>query len=183
MWIDITDEFALVLKSELHAKLMLSDPLDSEAYLAVEVSATAEHAGLIHRIDDFCTRLGLACDSRTVNQNNVVVSIGINDSMNITNASMLLGSFLILQRGYPVDDVIAAFHSLSDRFVLIMDSSSYNTESIVTVHDCWRALDHALHLGWLVPRTSDDEPALDVGELARYAALARYVLYEDGSVS
>ena len=40
---------------------------------------------------------------------------------------------------------------------------------MVTVHDCWRALGHAMRLGWLVPPWSDDEPVLDVDEVVHYA--------------
>jgi hypothetical protein len=127
---------------------------------------------LILQIDDFCKRLGLACDSRDENQSHVFILTGNNNDQAITTASMLLGAFLVLRRGLTVKTVMAAFHEIKDRFVPIERVSSDGERRIITVHDCWQALAHALRLGWFVPPASDAEPVLDVEELVHYASAA-----------
>ncbi len=63
-------------------------------------------------------------------------------------------------------------HSLSDLFVPIRMSGIFvpttntvdpNDDTIVTLHDCWPC-------AW-AGSSSDDEPVLDVGELAHYTRL------------
>jgi hypothetical protein len=167
--LQIDDDLILALKSELHVRRSFSGGLAAEAYVVVEATVTAGAGPLLQLIDEFCTRLSLACESREKNQQYVVILPGNTDDTAITTASMLLGSFLILHRGHSVDAVLAAFQDLSHRFVPLTCPSNPDDAHIVTLHDCWRALGRALLLGWFVPPASDDEPALDAAELAHYA--------------
>ncbi len=132
-------------------------------------------------IEEFCTRLSLAFEKRDGEKNKRRIGIlsqaNKNKSQAITSASMLLGSFLILRRGFTMDAVMAAFQDLSDQFVPITclfhpEDEIHPAAASITVHDCWRALAHALRLGWLLPPSSDEEPVLDVDELLHYARAA-----------
>jgi hypothetical protein len=169
--VHIEDEYWIAMKCEVHEEKILSDGLASDAFIAVEASMNKD-GGLMQLIHEFCTRLSLACESRDQNQNHVLIMTDNFDDMAITTASMFLGSFLILRRGLSVAAVQAAFHSLSDRLVPLTFASDPDDEQVVTVQDCWRALAHALRLGWFVLPSSDDEPVLDVDELAHYASAA-----------
>ena len=167
----IANEFWLALRSELHTRHTLSDELASDTYLVFDASVTT-HACPVQDVDEFCTRLSLACDSRHSSQQHVLILTENTDDSAFTSASMFLGSFLILRRGLAVSDVLAAFQDVCDLFVPLMCASPSDVEQTVTVQDCWCALDHALRLGWFVPSSGDDEPVLDVGELVHYARTA-----------
>ena len=68
--------------------------------------------------------------------------------------------------------VSEAFQELSDKFVPYTAVSASGDQHIVTVHDCWQALDQAMRLGWFVPPSSDAEPLLDMDEHTHYASAA-----------
>ena len=168
----ILDEFRLLaLNPEQHAALLsLGASVPGACLVAAQSSQPDDHGSVcqMQLIDEFCTRLGLACERRREDQTCIVILAASDDAKAMTVASMLLGSFLILRRGLPVRAVFKAFQDagLSDRFAPL---SASEDEHIVAVHDCWRALGHAMRLGWLVPPSSDDEPVLDVDELVHYA--------------
>ena len=167
----IFDEFRmLALNPEQHAALLSLGASVADACIVVAQPSQADQGVVcqMQAIEEFCTRLGLACESRREDQTCMVILAESNDAKAMTVASMLLGSFLILRRGLSVSAVSKAFQDagLSDRFAPL---SASEDEHGVTVHDCWRALGHAMRLGWLVPPSSDDEPTLDVDELVHYA--------------
>ena len=174
--IHIFDEFMiLALDPEQHGAQLSSGTSAPDAYVTVQASqpdGPDRRFGLMQLIDDFCTRLGLACDCQGEDQQRAVVLAENSDGTAMSVASMLLGSFLILRQRLSVSSVVEAFQdaALHDRFVPLLAASA--GEHAVTVHDCWRALGHALRLGWLMPPSSDDEPVLDVDELAHYARAA-----------
>ena len=158
----IEDDLILSLRSELQ------DGLASEwGYVAVNASASA---GPMLMIDEFLTRLSLACEKRDKNQKYIVISTGNDDAQAITTASMLLGSFLILRRGHSVDAVFEVFQAVCEKFVPL--SFAHIPDDEVTVQDCWLALHRALLLSWFVQPSSDDEPMMDVDELAHYSQSA-----------
>jgi hypothetical protein len=132
----IDDELILALTSEQHVKQAFSGGLADEAYVMFEASATNDAGPPMQLIDDFCTRLSLACESRNDNQKHVMILPENNSDLAITSASMLLGSFLILRHGLTNDAVQAAFQSLSDRFVQLKIEFPPDDEQEVTVHDC-----------------------------------------------
>jgi hypothetical protein len=169
--LQVDDDLFLALKPEQHVKQAFSSKLAPDAYLAVETSVTTA-ARTMQLIDEFCTRLSVAYESRDKNKKRVLILTGNNDDEAVTTASMLLGSFLILQRGLAVGAVMTAFHALRGRFVPLTSVSPSDDKNIVSVQACWRALSHGLRLGWFVPPSSDDEPVLDVGELEHYASAA-----------
>ena len=60
----------------------------------------------------------------------------------VTDTALLVGSFLILNIGLKVEEVIDAFEIISDRFIAYSDQ--------LVVSDCWSALGHAFtQCGWL----------------------------------
>ena len=161
--LQIADGLILALKPDQHVRQCFPDWV---AAIAVEASV-AHGANPIQQIEDFCTRLSLACEA----SNHVMILTGANEDMDITVASLLLGSFLILRRGLSVGTVLETFRDsgLIDLFVPL---STPGDLQVIAVPDCWRALGHALRLGWFVPPSSDDEPLLDARELAHYASAA-----------
>jgi hypothetical protein len=169
--IKIDEELILALRSELHLSQNFSGGLSPNSYAVVDATLKS-NIGIMQQIDDFCTRLRVTFETREQRQKHVVILTGNNDDKAVTTASMLLGSYLILCRGNSIDSVLMVFRDLSDRFIPLIFASTPRSEQIVTVQDCWRALGHALRLGWFAPPSSDDEPMLDVGELAHYAHAA-----------
>jgi hypothetical protein len=136
---------------------------------------SATRFGPMHmeRIHEFCTRLGDASEDTDGQETVVVVCAGGSDAETITDASMLVGSFLILWRGLSVQAVVEAFEPLNDQFVAYPNPSALDGDQHrLSVHDCWSALDHAMRIRWFVPPSVDDEPVLDVDEFAHYARAA-----------
>jgi hypothetical protein len=96
-----------------------------------------------------------------------------NEQQAMTNAALLVGSFLIMRLNLQVSDVVDAFFSISPLLVAYDDFS---------VEDCWLAIHHSKSLGWLdfeLPSsqatlsTTDESraqpaPAIDMNEYLHY---------------
>jgi hypothetical protein len=89
----------------------------------------------------------------------------------VTNAALLVGSFLILRLGLEVEEVIEHFRPLFPRFQTFDD---------FTLEDCWVSIHHSKMLGWLDldlpasalhPQANHDStpvPSLDIDEYLHY---------------
>jgi hypothetical protein len=136
---------------------------------------SAAHFGPIHikRIHDFCNHLGNASEQINGQDTIAVVCAGGSNLNAVTYSVVLIGSFLILWRGLSVQAVIAAFQPLNQRFGHHFNLSPIDDGVLdLKAQDYWAALDHAIHIRWLLPPSNDDEPVLDVDEFAHYACAA-----------
>ena len=121
---------------------------------------------------DFCDRLltfvqGLQPDDKIA----IVPTSASHKSF--TEGYFYLGCFFIICKKMPVEDVQVA---LQDSTLLLEDTnrtnsnSSYSSSSVEDrVLNCWRAIEQAVSLRWLVAPNSDVAPMLDVEELEHYA--------------
>jgi hypothetical protein len=106
-------------------------------------------------------------DSSPPEQSIVVTTTG-RDAHARTSACILVGGYMVWHLGIQLDNVSALFDGAACKVDIRDDSSGACT----SVMDCWRALDRAMQLRWLVTAQSDDEPLLDAEEFAHYAGPA-----------
>ena len=115
---------------------------------------------IISYVVDFCYEMVAAEENER--QSRIVVCPTRDDPRSIAEACFYLGTYLILYKGATYDAVVAAF-SISDL------SSHVDERNYKDNLDGWRALQHAMCLGWFVPPHSHAEPMMDVHELAHYS--------------
>jgi hypothetical protein len=72
----------------------------------------------------------------------------------MTNAALLVGSFLIMRLELQVSDVVDAFLPISPQFEAHDDFS---------LEDCWRSIHHTKSLGWLDFELPSSQPASPTG--------------------
>ena len=69
----------------------------------------------------------------------------------LTNAVFLLGSYLLLKRNMPVDDVIENFRWADDETIIegYRDATFSEPTFRLSLADCWRGLAKGMQVGWL----------------------------------
>jgi hypothetical protein len=120
-------------------------------------------------IQEFCNQLQCALfDFNSKNPlDRIVICPTSEDTESILIACTLLGAHLILNGSKTLEAVVDAFRGLSNNAFDENTDLQYNG---IAALDCWRALDRAMHLGWLVDPESEVEPTLDLEEFAHYAS-------------
>ena len=124
---------------------------------------------------DFCESLSLFLKGL---KTRFAIAPASEDRESFKEACLYVGCYMIINTSMIVEDVEQALHRTSDLVedrVTIMSPSSIRKE--VRIVDCWRAVEQAVKLDWLVRPDSDIEPVLDVEELAHYANRANGSLH------
>ncbi len=93
----------------------------------------------------------------------------------MTNAALLVGSFLIMRLDIDVRDVVDAFRSISQLLVAYDDFS---------LEDCWRSIHHTKTLGWLDFELASSQAALPTTDKSRALSspaidMLEYLHYDD----
>ena len=144
---------------------------DARFILAIETESHFRPMAM-QQIDAFCTTMSTLHEDAASQNKPIVICSGSKNATAVTDACLLVGSYLILNKGMTSAEVGEAFQELSDKFIPFTAVSTTGDQHIVTVHDCWQALDQAMRLGWFVLPSSTAEPLLDVDEHAHYASAA-----------
>ena len=92
----------------------------------------------------------------------------LDDPHSMADACFLVGTYLILYRGAPYDNVLATFRN-SHLIQSVKDRPGLCKAETV---DSWRSLHRAVRLGWFVAPGSNAEPMMDVQELTHYSRRA-----------
>ena len=71
------------------------------------------------------------------------------DARKITNATFLLGCYMILRMHLSPETVWSAFDDISETMTGFRDSTFEEPDFLLTLLDCWRGLDRANSLGWV----------------------------------
>ena len=140
---------------------------DDEACLFhVEKRVDGNH---LKAILDFCESFSLFLEGLQPTDELAILPAS-EDQESLGEACLYIGCYMIINTSMTVEAVQQA---LQRSKAFIQDSVSIKcTPSIkrqIRIVDCWRAVEQAVRLDWLVHPDSDLEPVLDVEELAHYA--------------
>ena len=118
----------------------------------------------IIEIHSFCFAVQAAAE-KLHSEDRIVVCSARNDDSYFAQACLYIGAYLVLHcKVQQYDDIAKAFQAVHEP----LEAKTL---------DCWRALDRALHFGWLAPPDSDIEPTFDAEEFAHYASAAQGRVY------
>ena len=116
----------------------------------------------------------------------IVILPAFSNHSSFVRTYLYVGCFMIICDSMSVEEVQEALRDSTPQYQqpLLQDSSLINFTSIdafgeirLRVIDCWRAIEQAASLRWLVAPDSDVEPILDVEELEHYAGRANGSLH------
>jgi hypothetical protein len=111
----------------------------------------------LEQVLSFCSRL----KERTQQGQRVVLTTPPNDEPSRTNASVLLGSFLIHVQGWTLTEVTKAMSADAERKFVCSWARRDRPEPArrMRVHDCWAAIEEAGKQGWLPQKGCVDPPS------------------------
>ena len=131
---------------------------------------------LLSMILDFSDKLLAFINGLELNQNIAILPASF-EKESVAQAFLYVGCYMIICEGLTVEavqDALQESGALSQE-----DDFISNPAKDIHIHivDCWRAVEQAVKLDWLVRPDSDIEPVLDVEELAHYANRANGSLH------
>ena len=136
-----------------------SSLLMSEVHFVQMKDAVPGSMWPIIEIHSLCVAVQAAAE-KLHSEERIVVCSARNDHACFAQACLYLGAYLIMNRELQYDDVVNAFQTVDEP----LEAKTL---------DCWRALDRALHFGWLARPDSDMDPVFDAEEYAHYASPAQ----------
>jgi hypothetical protein len=143
------------------AEINISDP--ETVYISVQKRSFQQDQMLLIEIHEFCGRIQSERDDKGPDAR-IVICPAQDDDESFLTARLYLGAYLILNLGWELQTVLTAFRPEG------RSSAGSEPSDLSARHmDCWRALDHAKTLVWLVDSASDIEPLFDVDEFVHYA--------------
>ena len=136
-----------------------------------------KHHNYLSAILDFCSTLSAFVQDLDP-ADMVVILPAADDDEAFAQAIMFVGCYMIVYKSMTVDNVEEALRGSSGLTTEnAVDALFTSARTQVRILDCWRAVERAVRLGWLVHPNSDIEPKLDVEELAHYADRANGSLH------
>ena len=149
------------VEAQARAEIQISHA--KAVYISVRKSSHQQDPMILSEIQDFCDRMQSERDDKGPDAR-IVVCPAQDDDESFSAACLYLGSYLILNMGWELQSVLAAFRPEGH-----FGAGSEPSDLSARHRDCWRALDHAKTLGWFVDPASDIEPLIDVDEFVHYA--------------
>ncbi len=86
------------------------------------------------------------------------------DQRSLTNAALLVGSYMVVKLGFHSDEVWSCFEPIRSNITSYRDVSPGMQNFYISLKDCWSALWRANQLGWI----KSDLGAFDAREYAHY---------------
>jgi hypothetical protein len=156
--VSVNIHLSRAVEAQTRTEIHLSDA--KAVYLSAENSSNRQDQMTFSEIHDFCDRIQFERDEKGQDAR-IVICPAQDDDESFSAACLYLGAYLILNMGWELQSVLSAFRP-EGHFSAGSDLSDRHM-------DCWRALDRAKTLGWLVDPASDIGPLFDVDEFSHYA--------------